>query len=96
MHGDTVPRRPRPAPESHERVVLDRLGHDQVPTGTQHPLRLGQHLGGLLEVVENVDAPHQVDARGGDGEPLAVGHGSRRLASGLGGPVGFVLDADGP
>lgn len=90
-----VPGRPQRAPHPDQGVVLDGLGQHQVAPRAQHPADLGQHLLGVLQVVQHVDAPHQAHAGVGQGQGGPVGHRHRGLGQGVGGAGLVVLDADG-
>jgi len=89
-----VPGRPQGAPRPDQGVVLHRLGQHEVAARPQDPPHLGQHPGRLLQMVQDVDAPHQADTGVGQGQAGAVGHRYRRLGEGLGGAVPVVLDPD--
>lgn len=61
----------------------------------QHPAYFGQDPGGLLEVVEHVDAPHEAHTGVGQRQAGGVGYRHRRLQQRLSGTVLVVLYPDG-
>ncbi|MDQ4134188.1 MAG: hypothetical protein M3179_13535, partial [Actinomycetota bacterium] len=80
MHA--VPLGAHAAAEPDERVVLHRLRQDEVPSGAEHPPDLGQDALGLLEVMQDVDAPDQGHRPVAQGEVGTVGYRGRRLVAG--------------
>lgn len=60
-NGHAIPLRMKSPGHPNGRVVLHRLGQDEVPPRTQDPPDLVQDPGGVVEVVEHMDAPHHPD-----------------------------------
>ena len=73
---DPVPVGPEAAADADTWVVFDGFGEDEVAARAQGGGDLPEDLEGFWQVVEDVDAPHQAEGAGTNGQARPVGDGT--------------------